>query len=175
MNIYKHTLTYAAGAAIVGIALSITLHLLGQVMSPWNYLSYAGYIGFVVLGLIDWRTKFQGGYLTYGKAFGYATWQAVFYAVIIAIWTYVFMVYIAPEEVVKFQNHQLAETAEKLREYKFSEVQIENQIEMSRKFMTPGFAAIFGVLGNLLFLSIANLIIAAIVKKDKPQDNSFAQ
>lgn len=174
MNKYQHSLTYAVGAVIVTIALSVTLHLLGQVMSPWNYLSYIAYIAFVVLGLLDWRKKANSDLISYGKALGYATFQAIFYAVIMAIWTYIFIVYIAPEEVAKFQNLQLAQTAEKLRELKFSEVQIENQIEMTRKFMRPGLTAVFGLFGNLIFLTIINLIVAAVVKKDKLQDDSFA-
>jgi hypothetical protein len=108
MNIHKHAITYAAGMSIAGIGLALGLHLAGLVMSPLNYLSYLFYIGILILGVKNWRESARGGFLTYGQAFGYSIWVAVYYSLIMAIWAFVFFQYIAHDEIVQFQQAEVA-------------------------------------------------------------------
>lgn len=173
MNIHKHAITYAAGMAICAIALGLLLHMAGLIMSPWNYLSYLFYIVILVFAQKNWREKAREGYLTYGQAFGYSTWVAVFYSIIIAAWTFVFFQYIAHDEIVRYQADEMARRmAEAKEKYHLSDEMIEKQMEFAKRFMSPAFVVIGALFMNMIGLTITNLIVSAFTKKDRPA-NSF--
>src|ERR1700749_1598059 len=96
MNIQKHAITYALATGIVVIAFSLSIYLAGFRNSALNYISYVFYIGLLIVAIKNWRDKERGGILSYGKTMGYSTLFALYYCILIAIWTYVFMTYIAP-------------------------------------------------------------------------------
>lgn len=176
MNIHKHALTYAAGIAICGIALGMGLFMAGQVMSLWNYLSYAFYIGIIIIAQKNWREKAREGFLSYGQAFGYSTWVAMYYSIIMAIWAFIFFQYIAHDEIVRYQSDELARRmAEAKEKYHLSDEMIEKQMEMSKRFMGPTTVVLGALFGNMFLLSIVNLVVSAFTKKDRPapDSNSF--
>jgi Protein of unknown function (DUF4199) len=167
MNRTLHSLQYALvavfSAIIIGLA---TFLILKHTQSPLNYLSYAIYILLAILGLKKWRNEMNAGFLSFGASMGYLSLMMFFYSVIIMIWTYIFLEYIAHDEMLALMDQQMALAEEQLREKKISENIIEAQLNIARTFQKPGIIALFALLGNAFILTITNLIIAAIMKKD---------
>lgn len=171
MKIHQQTAAYALATAFFSIILAIVLFMSGLVMSAWNYLSYAAYVVLLVYGLKSWREKAGQGYMSYGKAMGFSFWMSAYYSLIIAVWTYVFFSWIADQEYARFCSEQLAAQEQMIRnmpDLKFSEVQIEQQLKMTSRFMQPGLTSVMAFFMNMFLLTIIGLIVSAILKKDKP-------
>jgi hypothetical protein len=66
-----------------------------------------------------------------------------------------------PEKMKDFQYEQMEAQG-------LSDAQIEQAISMSEKFTTGGLSFLFPLLGAILFSLIMTLIVAAIMKKNKP-------
>lgn len=169
MNSLKHSFTYSFAAIIVAVALSLGLFFLGMYESLLNYLSYLVFIAFVVLGIKTYTDKVKGGTLTFGQAMGYGTYMALVYSIFMALWTFVFFKYIAHDEMEQLQNMKMAESLTMMREqYKMSETQIEQSLKWAKTFSSPGVITVFALIINMVLLTIINLIVAAIMKKDPP-------
>lgn len=164
MNIHKHALTYSMAAVFAVIAFSLGIYLAGITNTALNYISYVIYIGILVFAVKTWRDKEKNGSLTYGQAMGYETLIALYYSIAMAIWTYVFMMYIAPglleSEMIK---------QEALMEAKgMPPEQVEMAMKYARMFSKPPILATVAFFGGMFFLTIINLVVAAIMKKDPP-------
>jgi chromate transport protein ChrA len=180
MDKLKSAFPYGLGAVLVAIIISMSLHLAGMQESLLNYLSYAAYIGLTIYGLKTWREKENGGFISYGMAMGYSTWIALVFSFFIAIWTFVFFVYIAHDEMVRLQAEKMAQQAILMKtKYHMSDEDVEKSMNFAKKFMSPGFITAMALLGNMFILTIVNLIISAFMKKDNdsfdvPQPNPGA-
>jgi hypothetical protein len=171
MNSLKHSFTYSFAAIIISIALSMTLFYLSYYESALNYLSYVAFIAFLVIGLKAYRDKVKGGIMTYGQAMGYGTWVALVYSVFIAIWTYIFFQYIAHDEIQQLQAVKMDESMQMMREkYHMSESDIERSMKMAKMFSSPGVITVFALVINMFLLTVVNLIVAAVMKKDPPEN-----
>ncbi|CAN5355744.1 hypothetical protein BH09BAC5_BH09BAC5_12720 [soil metagenome] len=167
MNISKHALTYSMAAVFTVIAFSLGIYLAGVMNSAWNYLSYLFFIGILVYAVKTWRDKELTGIMTYGQAMKYATLFALFYSIAMAIWTYIFMSYIAPGLMESEMMKQ-----ETLMEAKgLPAEQVEMAMKYARMFSKPPVLAVMSLVGGMFFLTIINLIVAAIMKKDAPVNN----
>jgi len=171
MNIHKHSITYALATGIVVIVFSLCIYLAGLTNPAWNYLSYIFYIGLLVYALKNWRDKEKKGILSYGQAMGYSTVFALYYIILIVIWTLVFMIYIAPG----FMASQMDKQQAIMEQRGMSPEQVEIAMKYARMFSQPAIIAVFAFFGGMFLLSIINLIVCAIVKKDaEDQFNSPA-
>ncbi|HLG03390.1 MAG TPA: DUF4199 domain-containing protein [Bacteroidia bacterium] len=167
MNIHKHALTYAAAALVAAVLISITVYLAG--LPDWvNYITYITLITTIVLGLRDWREKRFGGYMSYGKAMGYSTMLALYYCLMIAVWTYVFFAFIGPDALDKIKEANLRESIERMQKMNIPQEQIDMSVKISSSFMSPGMMAVFALFGGMLIITILNLIISIFLKKDAP-------
>jgi hypothetical protein len=162
MNKHKHALMYSMAAAITVIAFSLSIYLAGVTNSAWNYVSYIFFIGILVFAIKNWRDKENGGILSYGKTMGYSTWFALYYSIVMAVWTYIFMCYIAPGLMESEMMKQQA-----LMEAKgMPAEQIELGMKYARMFSKPPIVACLSLVIGMFMLSIINLIVAAFMKKD---------
>jgi hypothetical protein len=79
-------------------------------------------------------------------------------------YSFVYMKFIDPSVM-----DQIFKKAEADMEKKgLSPEQIDQAMEMSKVFMSPGAMFVWGVVGSILLGFVFSLIIAAFVKKDKP-------
>lgn len=164
MNKQKHALMYSMAAIFTVIAFSLGIYLADIKNTAVNYFSYVIYIGFLVFALKAWRDKENNGMLTYGQAMGYSSLVALFYSVVMAIWTYIFMSYIAPGLMESEMMKQ-----EALMEAKgMPPQQIEMAMKYARMFSKPPIIATIALFGGMFFLTVINLIVAAVMKKDPP-------
>ena len=71
----------------------------------------------------------------------------------------------------QLQNIKMAETVKQLREvYKMSEADIERSLKMAEPFSAPGVICGLIFIGSMFILTIVNLIVAAVMKKDPPME-----
>lgn len=165
MTLSKHALTYGIAAVFTVIAFSLGIYLAGFTNSMWNNLSYVFYIAILVYALKSWRDKELQGVMSYGKAMRYQTIFALYYSIAMAIWTFIFISYIAPGLMESEMMKQ-----ETLMEAKGMPAdQVEMAMHYARMFTKPPIMAVMALFGGMFFLTIINLIVAAIMKKDAPQ------
>ncbi|MCX6312651.1 MAG: DUF4199 domain-containing protein [Bacteroidetes bacterium] len=169
MNKHQHALMYSMAAAIAVIGYSLAIYLAGITNTAWSYISYVLFTGILVYAIKDWRDKQNAGLLSYGKTMGYSTFFALYYSLVMVIWTYVFFSYIAPG----FMESQMLKQEALMEAKGMPPEQIEMGMKYARKFTQPGVAAIMGLVGGMFFYTIINLIVAAIMKKDSalPSDD----
>ena len=160
---FGHATAFGLASAIATIILALGLYLADLRNSALNYLSYPILITIMVIGVRKWREQ-NGGFLGFGPTYMHLFLQTLAFSVIITVWTMVFMSVIAPglmeEEMLKQQV--------KMEEEGMSQAQIEMAMSYARKFSSPGVIAVFALIGNIIFMGLINLIVAAIVKKDPP-------
>lgn len=159
---FGHAAAFGTLASIGVIVLGLLVYLTG-IHEAVNNLSMVIAITVFCIGLKKWREE-SGGYLTYGQAYGHLMLQTLVYAVIITIWTAVFVNVIAPG----FFEDQLLKTEAELEKEGLSQAQIEMAMSWTRKIMSPTVMTIGALFGNIILYGLINLIVAAIMKKDPP-------
>lgn len=161
---FSHASAFGLAASMAVIALALIIYLAGLKNSALNWLSYPIGITIACIGVKKWREQ-NGGYLTFGQTYMHLFLQSLVYAIIITIWSVVFMVYIAPGMI---EDQMLIQQAQMEDEGKMSQEQIEMAMHYARMFTSPALIAVFAFFGNLIAMAVINLIIAAIMKKDPP-------
>lgn len=100
---------------------------------------------------------------SFGSSFGTGFKTTLVAAILIPIFTFVYISYINPD----FIQLVLEKIENDLYARNFSEEQIEAAIDMQKMFMTPGIMTFFNFISYIFVGSIVSLIIAAIVKKSE--------
>ncbi|MBX2926408.1 MAG: DUF4199 domain-containing protein [Saprospiraceae bacterium] len=121
-------------------------------------------LGAISMGIKQYRDDMQGGYITFGSAFGTGVLVALVMAVITGIFTAVFMSVIAPE----IMDTVMEQTREKLEGQGMDDDQIEEALKYSAMFTGPVAMSVFAFFGGMFSGVIFSLIGAAIMKKDTP-------
>lgn len=163
------SLGYGVIIALAIIVFSLILFLLNLAKgSGLEYLSYLILLAGLFLAQINFRNKYQGGFITYGKAFTLGMLTSLFLSVIMGIYTYIFFQYIDPGAMEEAMT--IAE--QKMMDQGLSDMQIEQGMAIARKFQSVGMYTVFAIVGNFLIGMIFSLITAIFVKKE---DTEFGQ
>ena len=169
VSIWKNSVNYGLIAGVLMIAFSLILWLLGMMENK-----VLGYINYLILAFImflaatNWRDKFNGGWMSYGEAFKTGFYVTLIAAVLLIIYNYVFFNFIDPE----FLAGQLLKAEDAILEANpnISDADLDNAMELSAKFTSPGMIAIFGLIFTLIFGTILSAIVAIFSKKVNPAD-----
>jgi len=154
--------------ALIGLVTSIIITYAFQFLnvdpnSGLKWINYIPFIGFLLLTQKEYRDKL-GGYMTFGEGFLSGFLYSVYLGILTAIFTYLYFAILSPEMVDKI----LAATEAKMATQGLSQEQTDQAMGMTRKFLSPGVMAIFGLVGSLFMGAIIALIGAAIFKKERP-------
>lgn len=160
---FGHAAAFGVATAMAVIIFALGLYLADLKNSALNYLSYPIALTIAIIGVKKWREQ-SGGYLTFGKTYAHLMLQTVVYSVLITVWTLIFMLVIAPG----MMEDQLLIQQAKMEEQGMPQEQIDIAMHWARKFTQPGIVAVFAFFGNIIFIGLINLIVAAIMKKDPP-------
>ncbi|MFN3848062.1 MAG: DUF4199 domain-containing protein [Spirosomataceae bacterium] len=153
---------------IVGIVV-IIFSTITSMTDLWkqSWASWVGYLfvlGGIIMALGEFK-KANGGFLSFGEGLGLGTLMSTVVGVLGAIFSYIYLNFIDNTMVSRIIDFQ----REKMSEQGLSDEQIDQAMEMTAKFMTPGMMFIFGVIGYLVVGFILTLIVSAIMKKSKPE------
>jgi hypothetical protein len=100
--------------------------------------------------------------ITFGEALGAGVIICLYYAVIMAIFTYLLYAVIDTGLIDK----QLAFTEELLQKRGLSQAQIDAGMKVQAKFIKPAFMAPVSIISNMFMGLIFSLIAAAFVRKE---------
>jgi hypothetical protein len=163
VGIWKANLTNGLILGLVGIVYSLVVYFLNM------YLNKAqGYVfllvEFAVLFFLvkSYRDNFRHGMITYGDALGASIIICLYYAIIMAIFTYILYTVIDSGLLDK----QLAMAEEMMQKKGMPQSTIDAGMSIQRKMMKPAFMAPFSILGNMILGLILSLIVAAFVRKE---------
>lgn len=161
---------YGVIIALAMIVFSLILFLLNISNSGLQYLNYLILLGGLFLAQTNFRNKYLGGYIEYGKAFSVGLITSVFLSLIMGIYTFIFFKYIDPGAMEEMMS--MAE--QKMMDRGMSQMEIDQGMAIASKFQGVGFYTFFAVAGNIFFGAILSLITAIFVKKENTDFGSPA-
>ena len=157
------------GAAL--IVFSLIMFLLDLYLNKAvNWIGYIFLIAGMIWGTIEFRKKYSGGFLTYGKAFSSCFWIGLCAGIISTIYFFIFIQFIHPG----FVNELLDQVRSNMvtSNPEMTEEQVENAVSMSSKFMSPMMMTFWGLGAYAAMSAIFSLIIAIFLKKEDPSLNT---
>lgn len=149
---------------IINILYSTAIMVSGQIGN--QAMGYAVYliIGVgIYLALNDFK-KENLGFISYGQGLGLGSMMSAIVGLLSSFYSFAYMKFI--DSTI---TDQILKNAEREMEKKgLPDDQIEKAMEYSKMFMSPGVMFIAGVFFTVFLGFILSLIIAAIMKKNKP-------
>lgn len=136
----------------------------GQSFNFWSLINILLTVGLPVYALIKIRQA-NDGYLTFGQGFRHSFTVVIIGSLFTVVWILVYTYVLN----TNYQEELMNQQYQAFMESGVSESMAESQMEMSKRFMTPGFMALFGFLGGALLGVILSLILGAIFQKKPPQ------
>jgi len=127
-----------------------------------------GYVGYIILiggmawGTLEYRKRYLGGFMTYGKAFSSCFMIGLFSGILGAIYMFIFAQFIHPgliQEVLDMSRQALADK-------NLTDEQMEQALAMQSKFMSPVMMTIWGLFASLIASVVLGLILAIFLKKE---------
>jgi len=162
------------GKAILLSLILIILNLIGgfahlQFETWFKWLPSIIILIAIIIFCIQYGKQETDG-MTFGKAFGYSFKISLVVSILIAIYGLISILFIFPE----FTEQALQQARASLEaKGNLTEDQIDQGMNMTKKFMQPIPVTIFAFLGTLFFCTIASLLGAAFTKKSEPEPEIF--
>ncbi len=162
---------WAILGSLVFILNSLVNHLIKDSMEPTTFklvsslITYPIIVILIILCLKDYK-KSNEGYMSFGEGFklGFVTFLIISF--VTTIYAYFYFTYII--DFNTFQAEQIQETINKLKSKGMDEKQINETINLTKKFLSPGALLATSFVGFLLISVIFNLIVSAIMSKSRP-------
>jgi len=171
-SVLYNGLVWGAILGFAGIIYNVILYMLDQNLNQnMSYLGILITIIVLILGIRSYRDNVMGGILPFGPAFKFGFIVILVSTVIGIIYAYLLWTVIDPDILTKMKDMQM----EKMLEQGIPEEALDQAMAISAKFMTPLMMSIIGLFTGLLFGTIVALIIAAIFKKNEPEDQVVAE
>ncbi len=162
-TLFNHSLVWGAILGIVLIVWSLLLYFLDlSTNRVLGYVSWLISIAIVFYAMKIYRDTVNQGILSFSNAFVIGLLVCIISGFISAVFAYIQFNFISPELIDKMV--QISE--EKLLSRGMPDDMVEQSLEMSRKFMTPGLIAVMAFVMSVILGAIMSLILAAIVKKE---------
>ena len=99
-SIAMNGINYGVVGAAAMIIFNLILYLIGENLNESiTWIVYLFLIGAIVWVTIEYRNKVLVGIMSYGKAFSTSFMIVLFAAIIVAIYSFIFFMFIAPEVV----------------------------------------------------------------------------
>jgi hypothetical protein len=156
---------YAIITALAMFIFSLLVYLMNLYTSNWvNWLGYLILFAGLIFVVKERRDKELGGYITFGQAWSTGFLFCIITGLIGVVTSYLLMNVIAPEMI----DEILRVSEQRMIDKGMPEEQIDVAMEWTRKFVTPTWFAIWGVVMTAIFGAILSLIVAGIFKRENP-------
>ncbi|AEI50207.1 DUF4199 domain-containing protein [Runella slithyformis] len=160
----RTALKFGIISGVAGIIFMTVLYVSGQAANTGlAWLGTVITIIVMVLAMKEFRTL-NGGFMSYGQGLGIGTLMAGISGFLSAVYSYIYQEFID----TTLRQQILDKVREDLENRGMDDAQIEQAVEMTQKFSSPGITFAIGVIGSIFIGFIIALIISAIMKKDKP-------
>jgi hypothetical protein len=164
VNPWKSNLTNGMILALVGIVYSLVMYFLDLALNKTQgYVFILVQVALLYFLLKSYRDNYMHGQITYGQSVGAGVIISFYYAIAMALFSYILFTIIDPGLVTK----QLAVAEEAMRaKGNLTESQIETGMKFTEKIMKPALMAPMSILGNMLWGVIISLIVSIFIKKE---------
>ncbi|SMO47439.1 DUF4199 domain-containing protein [Solitalea koreensis] len=165
----KTAITYGLYMGLGVIIFSLIMYMLGMPLdSKVHYIQYAIYIAAIWFGIQHHRENDLAGFISYSRALGCGTLISAVGGILSAIYTFIQLKFIDPEMISKIMAMQ----EKKMLDKGMAPDQVEQAIKMSASFMTPAMMATTIVPVAIFSGFIISLLLASVLKKEKPMFDS---
>jgi len=163
VNVWKTNLMNGLILGLAGIVYSLLVYFLNLSFNKaQGYVFILVQIAVLFFLVKSYRDNYKNGMITYGEALGASIIICLYYAIIMAIFTYILYTVID----TGLLDKQLAFTEEMMQKKGLPQASIEAGMAMQKKMMTPAFMAPISIFGNMFWGLIISLIVAAFVRKE---------
>jgi hypothetical protein len=169
-TLFKLSMNYGLMTGLVIIVYSLILFFVGMHLNQTM-----GYFAILILAVCillftkQYRDTICAGTISYGQAYGLGILIGVFAAILLGFFTFLELTYIDPTMIEK----QVQIMQEKLLAKGMSEDQVEQALNMSKKWMTPGMMFLMSTISFAFWSAIISLITSAMLKKNtNPFENN---
>jgi hypothetical protein len=157
-------LKFGVLASIVIMVYTTIINVSGQSQNKvLSSLSFVFMIVAIVLAMKEFREK-NKGFMTYGEGLGLGTLVSAIMGLLGSAFGMFYIQFI--------DNTLLTQSMDQVREDMerrgMDDSQIDQAMELSQKFMSPGVVFVMGVFGYLIMGFIVSLVVAAIIRREKP-------
>ena len=111
----------------------------------------------------DFREQ-NKGFMSYGEGLGLGSLLSAVLGFLTSMFTMIYIRFIDPDMMVKMMD----KAREDMEARGMDDAQVDQAMELSQKFMSPGITFAIGVFGYILMGFVLSLIISAIMRKEKP-------
>jgi hypothetical protein len=163
VNPWKANLTNGLILGLIGIVYALIMYFLDLSQNKVQGIVLI-LIQFVVVYLLlkSYRDNFRHGQLTYGQAVGAGVIIFLYYAIIMAVFTYILYAIIDPGLVSK----QLAVAEQAMVQKGLPQSSIDAGMKIQQKIMKPAIIAPISIFGSMIWGTVVSLIVAIFVRKE---------
>jgi hypothetical protein len=163
VNVWKANLTNGLILGLVGVVYSLLIYFLD--------LSFNKVQGFVFIAiqavllfflLKSYRDNLLHGQITYGESLGAGVIICLYYAILMALFSYVLYTVIDTSLIDK----QLAFAEEAMQKKGMPQASIEVAMKMQHKIMKPAIMAPLSILGNMMWGLVLSLLVSIFIRKE---------
>lgn len=157
-------LKYGVITAVAVIVYSTIINIAGLTQNrALTSLSFIIMIAGIVWAMKEFRTQ-NNGFMSYGQGLGVGSLVSAIVGLLGSVFTMFYMQFI--DTTIMQQSLNTARADMEARG--MDDAQIDQAMEISQKFMTPGMIFFIGILTYLILGFVISLIVSAIMRKDKP-------
>ena len=170
------TLLYALVMAVAQIVVSLISFFLGYQSDKissggwFAFVQVAVTIAILIFGIIAVRDEREGNYLSYGKCVGTGFLIVLYSTVIVAIYTYIYLIYINPS----FPDFFVGASRAKWIADGMTETKMETAEKGVRWLTKPPIWTAIGTAYNIVIGTVLSLIISAFLKRNPPEDGRIS-
>lgn len=164
----KYGFIYAAASIVMSLLMYVTG--LNRSDSTWliTLIGLSVPVVCVLLAVKEYKATVGGGYMKFSDIFKHGLVICLLGGIIYSAYSLLYLKYIDPTFMEYIQDKQVA----KMQEMGMEDDQIEKALKGSASMQSPFWMFTFSLLGSLFAGSIISLIMAAILKKQNPEEIS---
>jgi hypothetical protein len=163
VNAWKANLTNGLIIGLVGVVWSLVVYFLdltfNKVQGPVFMVVQLVLLYFL---LKSYRDNFMHGQITYGQSLGAGVIICLYYAIIMAIFTYLLYTVIDSGLIAK----QLAFAEEAMVKRGTPQAAIDAGMKIQEKIMKPAIMAPLSIFGNMIWGVILSLLVSIFIRKE---------
>lgn len=164
-SVMSVALKYGFLTALVAIVYSLILLVTDLSNNPWlAAVSYLILIAGLVLAMKQYKVM-NHGYMSYGQGLGIGTIVSAIYGLLSSIFMWIYTSFVDPG----YMERQLLRQEAEMLEKGMSQEQIDAGMGMVQSIQGPVLLIVVGTLSAIIMGFIFSLIIAAIMKNNRPE------
>ncbi len=163
VNPWKANITNGVIFALIGIVYTLVIYFFDLTFNKvqgWVFMLIQIVILYFLLK--SYRDNYRYGNISYSQALGAGMIIFVYYAIIIAVFSYILYAWIDPDLIDK----QLAFAEEQMLEKRVPAEAVDAGMKVQAKLLKPPIIALMGIFGAMIQGLVMSLIVAAFVKKE---------